>query len=155
MTTKLEAAKLATSSGVNVVIASGLERDVLPRLADGDSVGTYFPTASSKIESRKRWMLSGLSTKGEIIVDEGASHALRRQSRSLLPAGVTDVLGSFERGDIVAILDPVRSQVACGIANYGSVELKRIMGSRSDRIARMLDQHYGDEVVHRNNMVIL
>ena len=155
MATKLEAARLATASGVNVVIASGLEKDVLTRLADGKGIGTFFRSTSTKMESRKRWMLSGLSTKGEIMVDDGAAKALRHQNRSLLPAGVTEALGSFERGDIISILDSKRNQVACGIANYGSVDVAKIKGFRSDRIAKTLGEHYGDELVHRNNMVIL
>ena len=155
MTTKLEAARLATASGVDVVIASGLARDVLPKLAEGESIGTLFPSTGTKMESRKRWMLSGLSTKGEIRVDSGAANALRRQNRSLLPAGVTEVLGSFERGDIVSILDTEGIQIACGIANYGSGGLEKIKGLHSDRIGEVLGDWYGDDVVHRNNMVTL
>ena len=155
MATKLEAARLATASGVNVVIASGLERDVLPRLAHGEDIGTLFPGTSTKMESRKRWMLSGLSTRGEILVDGGAVNALCQRSRSLLPAGVTEVAGSFERGDIVSILDPNRAQIACGIANYSSEQVSKIKGLHSDRISEVLGHQYGDEVVHRNNLVIL
>ena len=155
MATKLEAARLATASGVSVVIASGLEPDVLTRLAAGDRIGTLFPATGSKMESRKRWMLSGLSTKGEIIVDEGASTVLRHESRSLLPAGVKEVMGSFKRGDIVSILDAGGVKIAAGITNYGSLELDKIKGSHSDRIEELLGYQYGDEVVHRNNMVSL
>ena len=91
MATKLEAARLATSSGVDVVIAGGTQPDVLVRLANGESIGTAFPATTTKMESRKRWMLSGLSTRGEILVDDGAARALRDQAMSLLPAGVTGV----------------------------------------------------------------
>ena len=155
MATKLEAARLATTSGVNVVIASGMEPDVLTRLACGASIGTFFPAAGSKVESRKRWMLSGLSTRGEILVDEGAAVALRRHNRSLLPAGVTEVRGSFERGDILSILDPGQTQVACGITNYSAEDLVKVKGLHSDRIEELLGYQYGDEVVHRDNLVIL
>jgi glutamate 5-kinase len=155
MATKLYAARLATASGVDTVIAGGREPDVLARLVEGEAVGTSFPATSTKMESRKRWMLSGLSTKGRIVVDSGAVNAVARQNRSLLPAGVIDVLGSFDRGDIVSILEPVRAQVAYGIANYPSDELVRIKGLRSDRISDVLGHQYGDEVVHRNNMVVL
>jgi glutamate 5-kinase len=155
MATKLEAAKLATNSGVDVVIASGLEREVLTRLTGGERIGTFLPAQSSKMESRKRWMLSGLSSGGEVVVDEGASRALLRQHRSLLPAGVEEVVGSFERGEIVSILKAKGDQIAAGIANYSSDELAKIKGSHSDRIEELLGHHYGDEVVHRNNMVIL
>ncbi|MCH8206639.1 MAG: glutamate 5-kinase [Chloroflexi bacterium] len=155
MTTKLDAARLATASGVDTVIASGHEPEVLMRLVDGEAVGTAFPATRTKMESRKRWMLAGVSTRGEIVVDGGAVKAVTRQNRSLLPAGVTDVLGSFHRGDIVSILEPARAQIACGIANYSSEELTRIRGLHSDRIADILGHQYGDEVVHRNNMVVL
>jgi glutamate 5-kinase len=107
------------------------------------------------MESRKRWMLSGLSTRGEIVVDEGAVRALRDQNRSLLPAGVVGVTGSFQRGDIISILDSTSRQVTCGVTNYGSRELTKIKGMRSDRVQEVLGYHYGDEVVHRSNMVVL
>ena len=155
MATKLESARLATASGVDVVIASGLEGDVLPRLIGGERIGTYFPATGSKVESRKRWMLSGLSNRGEIVVDEGASRALVRHHRSLLPAGVQNVHGSFERGDIVSVIDPGRNQIAAGIVNYDSNELGKIKGTQSGAIEAVLGHHYGDEAVHRNNMVVL
>ena len=155
MATKLEAARLATASGVDVVIASGLEREVLTRLARGERIGTFFPAVGTKMESRKRWMLSGLSTRGEIVIDDGASAALLRDNRSLLPAGVKEVLGSFGRGEIVSILDERRDQVAAGIANYSSEELDVVKGAHSKRIEELLGHQYGDEAVHRNNMVIL
>ena len=155
MSTKLEAARLATASGVNVVIANGLEKDVLPRLRDGESIGTFFTATTSKVESRKRWMLSGLSTRGEIRVDDGAVRALRQEKRSLLPAGLTDVSGSFERGDIIAILDSTGVQIACGITNYNSEELAKLKGAHSNRIADLLGHQYGDEAVHRNNLVTM
>ncbi len=155
MATKLYAARLATASGINVVIASGKEPNVLCRLADGEGIGTFFPATSSKMESRKRWMLSGLSTKGEVMVDDGAASVLRRQSRSLLPAGVTGVNGPFERGDIISIMDMRRVQIACGITNYGSDDVEEIKGIHSERIADTLGHDYGGEVVHRNNMVVL
>ena len=155
MATKLEAAKLATASGVTVVIANGRLPDVLIRLSKGESVGTLFPGSGSKMESRKRWMLSGLSTRGEIVVDEGAAVALRERNRSLLPAGITEVVGTFARGDIISILDSQRVQAACGIANYASGDVDKIKGLRSDRIREVLQRQFGDEVVHRNNMVVL
>ena len=155
MATKLESARLATASGVDVVIASGLEGDVLPRLIGGERIGTYFPATGSKVESRKRWMLSGLSNRGEIVVDEGASRALVRHHRSLLPAGVQNVHGSFERGDIVSVIEPGRNQIAAGIVNYDSNELGKIKGTQSGAIEAVLGHHYGDEAVHRNNMVVL
>ncbi len=155
MATKLYAARLATASGISVAMASGKEPNVLQRLLEGEDIGTYFPATSSKMESRKRWMLSGLSTRGEIVVDDGAATVLRERQRSLLPAGVKRVNGPFNRGDIISITDPGSVQIACGITNYDSQEVSKIMGIHSGRIAETLGHQYGEEVVHRNNMVVL
>jgi glutamate 5-kinase len=154
MVTKIQAARLATASGVDVFIASGAEPDVLVRLARGEHVGTYFPATVDRVESRRRFLLSGLSVKGEILVDAGAVRALREQGRSLLAAGVRDVRGIFERGETVRICSTDGTQIACGITNYGASDLNRIKGLRSDRIAAVLGYAYGDEVVHRNNLVL-
>jgi glutamate 5-kinase len=155
MVTKLEAAKLALAGGADVVIAGGREPDVLVRLAAGEEIGTHFPTSVDRMESRKRWMVAGLSLKGSVAVDAGAGKALRDQGRSLLPAGVRGVEGSFQRGDAVAITDGDGQRIACGIANYSAEEILRIRGVRSDRIEKVLGHHYGGEVVHRDNLVVL
>lgn len=154
MATKIEAARLATSSGVHVLIAGGREQGVLERIDQGEELGTLFPAAASKMESRKRWLLSGLGRRGRLFVDSGASTALRERSRSLLPAGVVQVRGNFQRGDVVDILED-GAPIAYGICNYDSTDVAAIRGTRSDRIAAILGHHYGEEVVHRNNMVIL
>ena len=153
--TKLQAAKLATAGGSDVVIASGYESDVLIRLASGEAVGTMFPAGVDRLESRKRWMLAGLSQKGNIAVDDGATKALRQDKRSLLAAGVRDVQGSFARGDAVAIIDGQGRRVACGIANYAALDIAKIRGLRSNRIEEVLGYQYGGEVVHRDNLVLL
>ena len=155
MVTKVAAAKLATSFGVTVVVADGREPDVILRLAKGESVGTRFLPSSSKRESRKRWMLSGLSTKGKLVVDSGAARALKKQNRSLLAAGIKDLEGDFKRGAIVNIYDPEGSRLGCGISNYSSVDLKVIKGAHSGKIVNLLGYDYGSEVVHRNNLVVL
>ena len=155
MATKLQAARLALAGGADVVIADGREPDVLLRLVRGEALGTSFPSGVDRMESRKRWMVAGLSLKGSIAVDPGASKALCEQRRSLLPAGVRDVTGSFKRGDAVAITDGDGRRIACGIANYSAEEIMRIRGVRSDRIEEVLGHHYGSEVLHRNNLVLL
>ena len=155
MITKIEAAKLATSFGVTVVIADGREPDIILRLARGESIGTRFLPTSSKLESRKRWMLSGLSTKGKLVVDSGAVKALKKQKRSLLAAGIKDLAGEFHRGAIVNIYDPEGSRLGCGITNYSSADLKVIKGAHSGKIVTLLGYDYGSEVVHRNNLVVL
>ena len=155
MITKVAAAKLATSFGVTVVIADGREPDVILRLARGEPIGTRFLPASSKRESRKRWMLSGLSTKGKLVVDSGAAKALKKQNRSLLAAGIKDLAGEFQRGAIVNIYDPEGSRLGCGITNYSSADIKIIKGAHSGKIVTLLGYDYGSEVVHRNNLVVL
>lgn len=155
MARKIEAAKVATASGIPVVIADGQEPEVIVRLTAGEACGTYFQPTASKIESRKRWLLSR-STRGKVFIDRGAVTALRKQNRSLLPAGVTDVRGQFERGDVVTIFDAEKDEkVACGITNYGSGDVATIKGAHSDRIAQSLGYEYGTEIVHRDNLVLL
>jgi glutamate 5-kinase len=153
MATKVEAARLATSSGVNVVIADGREPNVLVRISQGEDMGTFFPAPVDKMESRKRWMLSGLASKGKVTVDKGAASALKEMNKSLLPAGVMKAEGKFHRGDIVDILDEKGKRIGYGISNYSSSDLAIIGGKHSDRIGSLLGYDYGDEVIHRNNMV--
>jgi glutamate 5-kinase len=155
MMTKVAAAKLATSFGVTVVIADGREPDVILRLARGEPVGTRFPPTSSRRESRKRWMLSGLSTKGRLVVDSGAAQALKQKQRSLLAAGIKKLEGEFQRGAIVNIYDPEGVRLGCGITNYSSADIKTIKGAHSGKIVTLLGYDYGSEVVHRNNLVVL
>ncbi len=155
MATKIQAARLATGGGTDVFIASGREADALKRLAHGERLGTHFPAAVDRMESRKRWMLAALSVKGDIVVDDGASKVLREKEASLLPAGIKEVEGVFSRGETVAIVDGQGNRIACGITNYSSDEIQRIRGIHSDKIEEVLGHHYGSEVLHRNNMVLL
>jgi glutamate 5-kinase len=155
MVTKLQAAKLATSGGADVVIADGREPDALARLAAGEGLGTRFVATADRMESRKRWMLAGLAARGKIVVDAGAAKALLAEGRSLLPAGVREVAGPFARGDHVPIFDEAGRRIAIGITNYSDEDLARIRGLRSDRIAETLGHEYGAEAVHRNNLVLL
>ena len=155
MVTKLAAARLATAGGTDVIIASGREPDVLPRLAHGEELGTLFPAAADRIESRKRWILSGLSIRGSIVVGEGAASALVQRKTSLLPAGVRDVCGSFARGETVDIVSLDSRRLACGITNYSSEEMLAIRGARSSQIASILGYDYGAEAVHRDNLVLV
>jgi glutamate 5-kinase len=155
METKLAAAKLANSSGIPVVVADGKEPSVLTRLVSGDSIGTLFETSSSRVESRKRWMLSGLSTKGSITVDVGAAKAIKERNSSLLPAGIREIDGDFQRGDIVYILSKPDDRIAYGITNYNSEDMDRIRGRKSEDIISVLGYSHGSEAIHRNNMVII
>jgi len=155
MVTKIEAAKLATASGVTVVIADGREPDVILSLAAGEAIGTRFLPLTDKLESRKRWMVSGLSTRGGLVVDSGAARALRKQNRSLLATGIKKVEGDFQRGDVVTVYDHKGSILGCGITNYSSADIGIIKGAHSKKIATLLGYDYGSEVVHRNNLVVL
>lgn len=153
MATKVQAARLATSAGATVVIASGREQQVLLRLARGEAIGTLFPPSGTRLESRKRWMLAGLSARGRLIVDGGAAVALQREHRSLLPAGVLSIEGDFQRGDAVTLVGPDGAALGYGIANYSASDIAVIRGRRSDRINALLGYDHGAEVVHRNNFV--
>lgn len=155
MLTKIEAARLATSSGVTVVIADGREPDVITRIVAGDKIGTLFTPAAGDLESRERWMMSGLSTRGKLTVDTGAVEALKKQRRSLLAAGITQIEGKFQRGDIVNVYDPEGNHIGCGITNYSVSDITAIKGIHSKNIADKLGYDYGSEVIHRNNLVIL
>ena len=154
MITKIEAARLATASGVTVAIADGREKDIILRLVAGEAVGTHFIPTATRLESRQRWMLSGLATRGKLVVDSGAALALQKQKRSLLAAGIKEVEGKFKRGDIVNICDSDGCQLGCGITNYSSSDIAAIKGMHSRKIATLLGYDYGSEVVHRNNLVM-
>jgi glutamate 5-kinase len=153
MVTKLQAADLARRSGTTVVIAKGSEPDVLTRLLGGEKIGTCFSPLASALESRKRYILAGRAA-GAVRVDNGAVQALQRGG-SLLPVGVIAVTGTYERGDTIEIANSSGREIARGIANYSSAELSRILGRQSTEIEGILGYDYGDEVVHRNDLVLL
>ncbi|RPI57274.1 MAG: glutamate 5-kinase [Acidobacteria bacterium] len=154
MMTKLQAARLATESGVSVLVAGGMTENVLVRALKGEAVGTRFPSNRTRMESRKRWIVSGLAGKSAAHIDAGAVTALGR-GRSLLPAGLVKVKGPFDRGDSVNIVGPEGKSIGCGVANYSSADLERIKGCRSVEISQILGYNFGDEVIHRNNVVLL
>jgi len=155
MFTKLQAARMATACGISVVIAKGEEPDIMPRLASGEKIGTLFLPGATKLESRERWMLAGLSVKGKLIVDEGATAALKTENRSLLGAGITMAEGNFERGDLIDVFDSQGNRLGSGITNYSAEDIDKIKGLHSRRITNILGYDYGSEVIHKNNLVIL
>ncbi len=155
MLTKLQAADLARRSGVTVVIAAGDEENVLTRLVAGESIGTRFSPLTTTMESRKRFILAGGNNiHGTLSVDAGAEKALRKGG-SLLPVGITDLKGKFDRGDTVRVVNSGGSEVARGLVNYTAAELGRIVGKKSKEIEAILGSDYDDEVIHRNNLVLL
>ena len=155
MLTKVRAAALATASGVDVIIADGHKPDVLTDIARGVSHGTLFPAREDRQAGRRRYLLTELSARGSIVIDAGATRALRAEGRSLLPAGVSKVQGAFERGDAIDVLNSEGIRIARGISNYSAADLRRISGIRSDRITEVLGYEYGSEAMHRNNLVLL
>ncbi len=153
MVTKLQAADLARRSGAATVIARGRDPEVILRAARGEPVGTRFPALVSALESRKRYILSGWDGRGRLVVDAGAARALVRGG-SLLPVGVVEVAGEFERGDTVAVFGMDGRELARGLVNYSAAELDRIRGRHSDRIEAILGYAYGDEVIHRDHLAL-
>lgn len=155
MVTKLSAANIARHAGIDVIIAAGQEPNVIVRAARGEQVGTRFVALESRPESRKRWILAGPKPAGMVVVDDGASRAICERGRSLLPAGIVEIEGKFERGDTITIIDKARHELARGLTAYGSSDLRQIAGAKSNEIAERLGYTYGDEAIHRNNLVIL
>jgi len=156
MITKLQAAQLATRSGTAVVIAQGSRPGVLSELLgpQGRSVGTWFEPAMNQIESRKRWLLSE-RPQGTVHVDQGAARILREGGASLLPVGMTRVDGSFERGMIVRVLAPDGHEIARGITNYNATDLAALCGAHSTEIEERLGYIYAEEVIHRDDLVLV
>lgn len=152
MQTKLQAADVARRSGTAVVITHGKQPDVILRVARGEPLGTYFSVTATAIESRKRYIVSGLGN-GALTVDAGAARALRRQ-RSLLPAGVTRVDGEFERGETVRVLGPDGAELARGLAGYCADDCRKLVGRQSREIADVLGYSYGDTIMHKDNLVL-
>lgn len=155
MYTKIQAASIATQSGTSMVIAAGDEPDVVLRAAAGESMGTYFPAKTTRLESRKRWILAETVRHSRIVVDAGAAVALRQSGRSLLPPGIIAVDGAFERGQTVRIFAPDGQEIARGLTQYGASALALIQGHQSHEIEVRLGYVYGPEVVHRDDMVVL
>lgn len=155
MLTKILAAKRAARSGAHTVIASGREANVLVRLASGEAVGTHLRTEQAKMLAKKQWMADHLRVSGELHLDAGAVKVLRTDGKSLLPVGVIGVEGSFERGDVVACLDPQGQTVARGLVNYSSAETARILRQPSSEIASILGYVDEAELIHRDNLILM
>lgn len=155
MSTKIQAAQLATRSGVETIIASGHEPNVISRIiSSGEALGTRFPAPLSHIESRKRWLLAE-AVQGTLTVDAGAARALVKHQRSLLPAGITAVAGDFPRGSIVVVQGADGQRLCRGITSYKAADIQRIKGHHSEEIDELLGFNYGPNVIHRDNLVVL
>jgi glutamate 5-kinase len=154
MLTKVLAAKRAARSGAHTVIASGREPDVLVRLAKGEHIGTLLTAATVPLAARKQWLADHLTVSGELRLDAGAVKALVKDGKSLLPIGVLDAHGSFQRGELVGCIDPQGREVARGLVNYSADETRRIMRRPSSDIEALLGYVDEPELIHRDNLVL-
>ncbi|BAO43909.1 glutamate 5-kinase [Thiolapillus brandeum] len=155
MHTKLRAARLAARSGTATVIASGKHPDTLRRIAAGDDLGTLLVPAQEPDAARKRWLAGQLQARGRLRLDAGAVQVLRQSGSSLLAVGVTDVEGRFSRGEMVACLGPDGEEVARGLVNYSADETRRIAGQPSSLFEEILGYVDEEELIHRDNLVVL
>jgi glutamate 5-kinase len=155
MFTKMAAARMAMNSGIVMVIASGARDGVVQSILGGKQVGTLFPPRQNRLQFRKRWLAFGARIKGRLKVDKGCAHALLTNGSSLLATGITDVEGNFEQGNTVSILNSNGWEIARGLVNFNTSDARKIMGAHTHEIAEILGHKPYDEVVHRDNMVLL
>ena len=156
MATKIQAAKAATSSGIHLVIASGTEKYAITRVLQGEELGTLFVSRENRLQFRKRWLAFGAKIAGSIVVDDGCAKAIRKAGGcSILPAGVFAVQGEFLPGSTVSVIDKDAHELARGLVHYSSAELEQIKGCNSGEIANILGHKNFDEVIHRDDLVIL
>lgn len=155
MLTKVLAAQRAARSGAHTAIASGHEPDVLVRLARGEAIGTLLEAHEATLAARKRWLADHLQVHGKLTLDAGAVKALKVDGKSLLPIGVHDVIGEFERGEVVSCCDSSGSEVARGLVNYSAAETRRILRTPSGDIEAKLGYIGEPELIHRDNLVLL
>ena len=155
MQTKLRAARLASRSGTATAIAYGREPDVLKRLKQGEEIGTLLTASQQPDAARKRWLAGQLQAKGRLVLDAGAVRVLRESGRSLLAVGVREVQGDFVRGEMVVCVDEHGREFARGLANYSAEEARRIKGRPSSEIEQILGYVDEEELVHRDNLVLM
>ncbi len=154
MVTKLRAAEIVTGSGEMMVLADGKEPDVVNRILSGENIGTLFLPQSPK-SSRKRWIAYSRPPKGRLLVDNGARRALVDRGKSLLASGVRGVEGEFEYGDTVSCLDENRDEFGRGLVNYNTEDITKIIGKQTGEIEKILGARYYEEVIHRDNLVLM
>lgn len=155
MITKLRAARIGARSGTQAIIASGREKDVLSRIANGDDIGTWLESGKAPETARRRWLAGLLTVKGELELDDGAARVLCEARSSLLPVGVHAVRGEFSRGDVLLCRDAQGRELARGLSNYPSTDVRRILGRSSKDIPTILGYGGDAELIHRDNMVLL
>jgi glutamate 5-kinase len=155
MLTKILAAKRAASSGAHTVIAWGREDKVLTRLASGEKIGTQLLAQTAHLTARKQWMADHLQTAGKVTLDAGASRKVTHEGKSLLPIGVAAITGEFGRGEVISLTDETGKEIARGLSNYSSTEARLIMRHQSSEIESILGYAGDQELVHRDNLVLL
>jgi len=155
MTTKVRAARIAARSGTATVIAPGAANNVLARIGQGEEIGTLLTPAQGPHAARKRWLAGYLRVSGRLILDAGAVRVLRESGRSLLAVGVKDVQGQFSRGEVVSCMDEAGREIARGLVNYSAPEAKKIKGKASGRILEVLGYMDEEELIHRDNLVLI
>src|SRR3990172_2851126 len=151
MVSKIQAAQKASHFGVPTLVANGTKERILFRIIEGEEVGTLILPKEETLSSRKHWIAYSHKPGGDVVVDEGAKKAIVQKGKSLLPSGIVEVRGSFERGDSVSCLGPRGKEFAPGLVNYSASELKRIKGLRTEHIEKTLGYKYSDEVIHRDD----
>lgn len=156
MLTKLQAAKAATSSGISLIIASGTEPNAITRILQGEPLGTLFISRENRLQFRKRWLAFGAAIEGTLVVDAGCAKAIQRPGgSSILPAGIRAVKGDFVAGHTVRVVNETGQELARGLTHYTSQELEQIKGHKSTEIEGILGTKTYDEVIHRDDLVIL
>jgi glutamate 5-kinase len=155
MATKVAAARKVGKSGVPTLMLNGRRPGIVNRALAGTEEGTLFLPAREILNRRKQWIAFTLRPKGKIVVDSGAVKVLSQQGKSLLPTGVVRVEGEFERGSCVRVCAPDGSEFARGLTDYSSRELGKVLGHRSSAIEEILGYRYGDEIIHRDNLVLM
>ena len=155
MLTKLQAARQAANSGCSTIIAGGFLDKIISRISKGEKVGTFLKTKKKPLTARKKWLASQLQVRGALHLDAGASEVLMQKGRSLLPVGVVSVEGDFSRGDLVSCLDDNKQEIARGLVNYSSADTKLIKGRGTSSIFDVLGFREEDELIHRDNLVVL
>jgi glutamate 5-kinase len=154
MSSKIKAARKVTGAGIPMVIANGLEKDILDKLFSGAPLGTFFVPAKTKLSSRKCWIGYTLKPKGKIKIDDGAAKAIVNKGKSLLPGGIVSVEGEFDVGAPVEVMDGNKNSLGIGLVNYNAADIRNIMGRPSSKISEILGQKTYDEVIHRDNLTI-
>lgn len=155
MITKIEAAKIVARAGEATIIANGREENVITDIFRGRNIGTFFSPLGSGLAGKKRWLAFFTKAQGDITIDKGAKEALVKKGKSLLASGVVKVKGNFKIGDVVCVKDLNSQEFARGLVNYSTDEINKIKGLKTSQIHDILGYKIHDEVIHRNNIVIL